>query len=183
MGVQGTQREVPLVATTGEQDVSGQEKLQNLYPRKTSGGKYSFTLIGTPGKAFVLELPTFPIKAVHRMGDRLFAVTPTKMYEWFVNGSYKELGDVSLSGRVMADDNGYQIVWVDGIRGYYYDDNTKEVKQITGDGWYPSRSVTYQDGYFIFVRLGTGQFFLSELLDVAFDPNDQATAEGQPDTL
>ena len=31
------------------------------------------------------------------------------------------------------------------------------------EGWYPSSMVTYMDGYFIFNRTGTGQFFISEL--------------------
>ena len=183
MGVHGNQIEVPLVSNTAEQDISGQESLVNVYPRKTTGSKYPFNLINTPGLAFFAELPTFPIKGLHQNGNRAFAATKTKLYEIFGDGSFKELGSVDLQGRVVMEDNGSQIVMVDGIKGFFYDDTTKVVKEITGDGWYPARTVTYQDGYFIFDRRGTGQFFISDLLDVSFDPLDFATAEGQPDQL
>tara|TARA_R110000744_G_scaffold314268_1_gene421326 strand:- start:2399 stop:3775 length:1377 start_codon:yes stop_codon:yes gene_type:complete len=178
-----TQRQIPLVANTAEGDIAGQEILVNIYPRRSDGGKYPFTLINTPGLAFFLELPTFPVKAVHQNGNRAFAVTPTKLYEIFKNGSFKELGDVSLNGRVAMEDNGTQLVMVDGFKGYYYDANTNLVQQINAEGFYPASTVTYQDGYFIFDRKGTGQFFISNLLDVTFDALDFATAEGQPDPL
>jgi len=177
------QREIPLAANTSEQDISGNELLVNVYPRASTGGKYPFNLINTPGLAFFCELPTFPVLGLHNNKGRVFAVTPSKMYEVFKNGSYVELGDVDLKGRVSMEDNGIQVVVVDGIKGYYYDSNLNEVNQITADGFYPASSVTYQDGYFLFNRNGTGQFFISELLDVAFDPLDFATAEGQPDPL
>lgn len=177
------QREIPLAANTSEQDISGNELLVNVYPRATTGGKYPFNLINTPGLAFFSELPTFPVMGLHQNGNRAFAVTKTKFYEVFIDGSYKELGDVQIIGRPVMEDNGRQIVVVDGLKGYYYDTQTDEVKEITADGFYPANTVTYQDGYFIFDRKGTGQFFISELLDVAFDPLDFATAEGQPDPL
>ena len=183
MPTQGPQRQVPLVATTSEGDISGSEELVNIFPEKTTGGKYPFTLKGAPGQAFFLELPTFPVKEIHFNRGRAFAVTPSKLYEIFTNGSYVELGDVSFSGRVVMEDNGLQIVMVDGFKGYSWDAQSNTVKQLTGDGWYPAKTVTYQDGYFIFERKDTGQFFISDLLSVNFDPLDAATAEGQPDKL
>ena len=177
------QRQIPLAANTSEQDISGNELLINVFPRKSSGGKYPFSLIGTPGLAYFSELPTFPVKGLHQNGERMFAVTPTKLYEVFKNGSFTELGDVNLIGHVVMEDNGTQLVMVDGLKGYYYDANTSLVQEITADGFYPASSVTYQDGYFLFDRKGTGQFFVSNLLDVSFDPLDFATAEGQPDPL
>jgi hypothetical protein len=183
MGIHGNQQEVPLATNTAENDISGQEALINVYPRKSIGGKYPFNLINSPGLAFFTELPTFPIKALHEINGRGFAVTPSKLYEFFSDGSFNELGDVDFTGTVVTEDNGDQIVMVDGSKGYYYDDTTKEVEQLSGDGWYPARTVTYQDGYFIFDRKGTGQFFISDLLNVTFDPLDFASAEGQPDPL
>lgn len=178
-----TQVQIPLAANTSEQDISGSELLVNVYPRKSTGGKYPFNLINTPGLAFFLELPTSPVKGLHVNKGRAFAVTPTKFYEIFDNGKYKELGDVNLTGRVVMEDNGFQVVMVDGNKGYYWDAETNLVSEITAPGFYPSSSVTYQDGYFIFVRNGTGQYFISDLLSVIFDPNNFATAEGQPDPL
>lgn len=177
------QREIPLAANTSEQDISGNELLVNVYPRASTGGKYPFNLINTPGLAFFCELPTFPVLGLHNNKGRVFAVTPSKMYEIFKDGTFKELGNVDLKGRVVMEDNGTQVVAVDGFKGFYYDARLNEVKQITDEAFYPATTVTYQDGYFLFDRKGTGQFFISELLDVAFDPLDFATAEGQPDNL
>lgn len=177
------QKQIPLVANTAEGNIAGHEELINVYVEKATGGKYPFVLKNCPGLAFFLELPTFPVKAVHFNKGRAFAVTPTKLYEIFSNGSFNELGNVHFSGRVVMEDNGAQIVMVDGFSGYYWDATTNLVTQITGDGWYPAKTVTYQDGYFIFERKDTGQFFISELLNVSFDPLDFATAEGQPDKL
>jgi hypothetical protein len=177
------QREIPLAANTSEQDISGNELLVNVYPRASTGGKYPFNLINTPGLAFFCELPTFPVLGLHNNKGRVFAVTPSKMYEIFKSGTFKELGDVDLKGRVVMEDNGIQVVAVDGFNAFYYDAREEEVKQITDEAFYPASTVTYQDGYFLFDRKGTGQFFISELLDVSFDPLDFATAEGQPDNL
>jgi len=177
------QRQIPLVANTAEGDIAGQEVLINVYPRKSVGGKYPFTLINSPGLAFFCELPTFPVLGLHYNKGRAFAVTPSKMYEIFNNGTFKELGDVDLTSRVSMEDNGFQVVVVDGFKGFYWDATTNLVEEITAEGFYPSNTVTYQDGYFIFNRKDTGQFFLSNLLDVSFDPLDFATAEGQPDNL
>jgi hypothetical protein len=183
MQTQNPQRQVPLTSNTAEGDISGNETLINVYPRKTLGGKYPFNLINSPGLALFADLPTYPIKALHKIESRVFAVTPTKLYEIFINGTYNELGNVSFLGRVSTADNGNQLVMVDGTKGYYYDKITSNVLQITADAFYPADTVTYQDGYFIFNRSNTGQFFLSGLLNVTFDPLDFATAEGQPDNL
>jgi hypothetical protein len=179
----GRQREIPLVINTSEQDISGSEALINVYPRASTGGKYKFNLINTPGLAYFCELPTFPILGTHENGNRAFAVTPTKFYEIFKNGNYKELGDVDLKGRGIMSDNGIQVVVVDGFKGFYYDTSLDEVIEIDDEGFYPARTVTYQDGYFLFERKDTGQFFISELLSADFDANDFASAEGQPDNL
>ena len=177
------QLQIPLVSTTSEGDITGRERLVNVYPRVSTGGKYSFHLIGSPGLAEFISLPTFPVIGLHENGERAFAVTPSKFYEIFPNGTYKELGDIDLKGRPVIADNGIQVVVVDGLKGFYYDINTDEVKQITDSAFYPAKTVTYQDGYFIFERKDTAQWFISKLLSADFNGTDFATAEGQPDKL
>ena len=178
------QVQIPLTNNTAEGDISGSETLINMYPRKSAGGKYPFNLTTTPGLALFTELPTLPVLALHKASSRVFAVTPTKFYEIFNNGTFDELGDVDLKGKqVVLAHNLNQVVMVDGIKGYYYDYGTELVEEITSEGFYPASTVTYQDGYFIFNRVGTGQFFISELLSVEFDLLDFASAEGQPDQL
>jgi hypothetical protein len=47
-----TQIQIPLAANTAEGDITGQEKLVNVFPEKSTGGKYPFTLKHCPGLAF-----------------------------------------------------------------------------------------------------------------------------------
>ena len=178
------QIQIPLVSTEAEESIAGIESLTNICPVKTGGGKYPFSLIGSPGMASFITLPgVAPIRALHLWDDRAFAITSKKLYEIFADSSYKELGDIEITGHAVTANNNHQLVIVDGRRGYVYNDNTKEVKELSGDGWYQARGVTQQDGYFIFDRKGTGQFFISDLLDVTFDALNFSTAEGQPDNL
>ena len=180
----GRQIQIPLASSEVEKSVTGIESLTNIYPVKSGGGKYQFSLVNSPGMAPFITLPiTSPIKALHLWDSRAFAVTSKKLYEIFSDGTHKELGELTASGHVVTANNTHQLVIVDGLRGFAYDDNTKKITELAGDGWYPARGVTQQDGYFIFDRKGTGQFFISDLLDVTFDPLNFSTAEGQPDNL
>lgn len=173
----------PVSSNSGRSDSSDGSRLVNLFanilPDSSDGPKA--VLYGTPGTTLFASLPTFPVLAMIEMGEKLYAVTPTRLYqvEWY--GAFTELGAVSITGsRVSITTNGLQIVFVDGAKGYYYS-VADGLHELTGDGWYPSSTVTFQDGYFIFNRTGTGQFFISKLLSVTFDATMWATAEQAPD--
>jgi len=162
------------------QAVNG-SRLVNLYAESMPpDSKSPVAIYGTPGTAKFTELPTGPVLCLHVMDNRLYAMTPTKLYKVDKFGGVSEIGDVFLSGRVSASDNGAILVFVDGNKGYSYS-TEGGLAELSGDGWYPANTVAYQDGYFIFNRANTGQFFLSELLSVNFDPLDYASAEGAPD--
>lgn len=184
------QRQIPLAINVDEGDVSGHATNINVFPERTEGGKYGFTLKSREGFAFHTQLDNFTgVKALHKVGDiesgeRAFALTDTALFEIFDNGTSINHGAVSLFGtRVVCTDNGLQIVFVDGLKGYTFNLATNEVTEIVSEGFYPARTVTYQDGYFIFERTGTKQFFISQLLSATFDAADFASAEGQPDNV
>jgi hypothetical protein len=51
-----------------------------------------------------------------------------------------------------------------GYNGYAYTPETETIEDMsTEEGWFPSDTVDFMDGYFIFNRAGTGQFFISKL--------------------
>lgn len=177
------QREIPLAANVSEGDIAGQEILINVLTRRSTGGKYPFTLIHSPGQAAYAKLPTAPIKQMHDVGGRHFAVTSTKFYEVFTDGTFTELGDINLVGRAVMANNGLQIVVVDGFRGFFYDIATNTVSQILSAAFYPAATVTEQDGFFIFDRKGTDEFFISKLNSVEFDGADFSQAGGRTDKL
>jgi len=156
-------------------------RLVNLYAEALPpDSKTPVALYGTPGTWTFASLPTAPVKALHKLKDKLYAITETRLYYVDQVGAHTEIGTIDQSGPVSASTNGIDLVFVDGKKGYAYNE-TDGLRELSGDGWYPATTVTYQDGYFIFNRAGTGQFFLSDLLSTGFDPLRFATAEGAPD--
>ena len=156
-------------------------RLVNLYAESLPpDSKSNVVLYGTPGTALFAELPTFPVLGLWVMNGTQYAVTPSNLYSISSTGVYTDLGAVNLGGYVSMSTNGTDLCMVDGSRGYRYS-VANGVEEFTGDGWYPANTVTYQDGYFIFNRADTGQFFISNLLSTDLDALDYATAEGAPD--
>jgi len=156
-------------------------RLLNLYPEiQPKGSKVPVVLHHTPGQYKFCSLPTAPIQGLQVMDDVLYAATSSKLYRIDWRGSYTELGDIVCNSKASMATNGIHIVLVNGQRGYAYS-LTDGVYSLAGEGWYPANTVTHQDGYFIFNRRSTGQFFLSGLLSTEFDALDYATAEAAPD--
>ena len=156
-------------------------RLVNLYAEALPPSSRSqVVLYGTPGTALLVELPTFPVLGLWKMDGILYAVTPTNLYSVASNGAYVDLGEVEMNGYVSMATNGMDLCMVDGTKGYHYS-VSDGIEEFIGGGWYPANTVTYQDGYFIFNRADTGQFFISNLLSTELDALDYATAEGSPD--
>jgi len=80
-------------------------------------------------------------------------------------------------------DNGTHVAIVDGTYGYTWTISSSAFAQITDPDFYASDTVTFQDGYFIFTKKNSQQFFISDLNAITFDALDIATAEGSPDYL
>lgn len=155
--------------------------LLNLYPQiEEEGSKSSYILINTCGVELITELPK-KIIGIYEFLDVVYIATIDKLYS-FSNGVYTEIGDMDFSTRTKAifSDNGTNLVIVAG-NGYYYTPSTDTFGSMEQEGWYEADTVAYLDGYFVFNRSGTGQFFISKLFSVEIDPIDWATAEAAPD--
>jgi hypothetical protein len=173
------------LATTQARNVKGNnETLVNMYAdTMPPAAKSQVVLIGTPGWELYLTVENPPIIGMHFFKSDLYIVTRTKMFKInHTNNLITLIGTVNFSTRdsVSIADNGINIVIVGG-NGYYSDGVT--VTQITDPSYYPSDTVTFQDGYFIFNRSGTNQFFISRLYAVTFDGTMYASAEGSPDNI
>lgn len=156
-------------------------RLVNLYAEAMPpDSKTPVAIYGTPGTLLFSALTTGPVLGMQVMNDVLYVMTATRLYSVNSVGAATDLGAITLSGRVSTATNGTQLVFVDGTNGYSYT-VASGIAVLNGDGWYASNSVAMQDGYFIFNRAGTGQFFISDLFSVTFDPLKYATAEGAPD--
>jgi len=156
------------------------QKCVNLYPEKHSpDAKDLISLVGSPGLLLFSTIGNGPIQGLHTMDKVLYAVSGGTLYSINSNGTGTSLGFCGF-GRVSMADNGTTLVIVNGSVGYSYS-VAGGLAKITDADFYPSKTVTFQDGYFIFERSGTGQFYISNLYSVDFLGADFATAEGAPD--
>jgi hypothetical protein len=161
----------------------------NLYPklheRGTGKEQEVASLWGTPGYRFLVNLGSGPIRGTKRASNnQLFVVCGNKLYRVSSNFVQTELGTLSTSsGKVSMDDNGIQLVIVDGENGYVLTLATSSFLPISDTDFPGADQVIFQDGYFIFSRPNSGQFFISGLNAVTFDALDVASVEGSPDNL
>lgn len=166
------------------------QRCVGLYPEmnETGRGKENevAALVATPGLVTLLTLPGTPVRGLYTAsnGD-LYAVAEDKLYYIDSNWASTELGTLQTnSGPVSMADNGFDLVIVDGsVHGYVLVFATDTFAQITDPDFLGANQVTYQDGYFIFNKLDTGQFYISSLNGTDFDALDFASSEGNPDKI
>lgn len=161
----------------------------NLYPELDELGtgkeREVASLVATPGLETLATLGIGPVRAFYTATNgRVFAVSGNQFFEINSDWTYVSRGTlVTQSGVVSIADNGIELVFVDGIQGWVFTFADNTFSQITDPDFLGADMVMYQDGYFIFNKPGTGQFYITGLNDVTFDALDLATAEGSPDNL
>lgn len=161
----------------------------NLYAEKNEAGTGKegevAALLGTPGLTLKLTLAGGVCRGLWTASNgTLYAVGGNKLYS--INSSFvaTERGTLNTSsGTVSMADNGLQLVIVDGANGYSFTFGTNTFAQITDGDFLGANQVVFQDGYFIFNKPSSGQFYISGLNDVTFDALDFATSEGNPDNV
>ncbi len=124
---------------------------------------------------------------VHTAGDRGSPETVIDILSNDIAGTGGDIDPttVHIEGSTDGeyDVNGEGVWAVDDTTGAItFTPKLEEFKNMGDEeGWYPSDTVAYMDGYFIFNRTGTGQFFISQLYSTDIDPLDWATGEAAPD--
>lgn len=165
------------------------QRCVNMYPEKheVGGAKEGevMCLIGTPGKLLKLTLAAGVVRGIYTASNgRVFAVGANKLYEISSTFVATELGTLNTtSGSVSMSDNGLHLVIVDGPNGYKFEFGTNIFANVIDPNFMGANFVTFQDGYFIFNKPSTGQFYISGLNDTTIDPLDFASSEGSPDPL
>lgn len=178
------------------------QRCVNLYPEQieTGTGKEgeAFHFVNTPGLRKLLEVGIGPIRLIHvDPSDRIFVASADKLYKINYSGtvwSALELGTLSTSsGTVKAAStllvNGDSItVFVDGEDSYAY----RYLSAVETFGTFASFAyeqvdgathVEFIDGYFIYNKPDSSQFFVSEWGAFGVDPLSFASAEGDPDNV
>lgn len=175
-GIQSyTSRSLPLSA----------QRLVNCFLEKqVPGAKSQTPVFGAPGLTAWATLPTGPVRGMWNFNGSLYAVSGGTLYRINSAGGFKALGNGIAGTQVVAmSDNGTQLIVVNGLGGFIVDD-MDNYQQIQNANFYSAASVLYFDGYFVFDRKGTNEFFLSALNDgTSYSGLDFASAEAQPGFL
>jgi Phage stabilisation protein len=174
------------------------QRLVNFYVELSPLGQGKEAQIGvilsTPGLRLRSTFGSDPIRGIYTptIGGVSYAVSGNKLYSSSNNFQTSSLvGTLQTSnGPVQFADNGSAVtdskmMLIDGTYGYTFSisNPASTFTQITDPQFYASTSITFQDGYFILNRLGTGYFFISDLNDVTFPDLNEALKSGYGDNI
>lgn len=141
-------------------------------------------LIGAPGTANWAEVGAGPIKELLNFNDVLYCISGRQLFSIDQSGFATLLGTMDESNQPSISFNLNQIVITNGVNGYVYDTTSLAFSKISDPDFYSSTSVTYQDGYSVFNRTNTGQFFTSDIDDaLVYDAIDFDEAVLRGDNL
>ncbi len=159
------------------------QRVLNLYGEtQPKGTKAQVALLEPPGIIEAATLGVGPVRGLHTFDGTLYAVSGGSLYSVASNHLVTELGGtIAGSDVVSIGDNGDQIGIVNGSNGYIYSPSSG-FQLITDTAFNPADTITFLDGFFLFNRSGTGQFFRSDSLDgTSYDSTAFGTAESQSD--
>lgn len=185
---------LPLAASYGmaRSSVTSGGSLINLYPQLTpAGARGPVALIGAPGTALFANLTysfedaeldeTLIHAAIEAWDGQVVVVGEHAIYLVQSDATWARLANTGMAGPVSIAWNGIDVAAVNGTEGYWITETT--VDPIDDAAFYPSNSVTFLNGYFIFNRADTGQAFMTRAYSRLFDGLDFAEAEKAPDNL
>ena len=143
----------------------------------------------TPGLHLLGTLGTGPIRGIHQAGTgAIYVVSGVGVYR--INSSAwtgSLLGNIDPaldpSQPVSMADNGLVMVIVNGPSGWTVDLQTFAFAAITDPNFSGSARVDYLDGYLLFAKPNTPQFYSSDFLATTFDPLFFANKQSYSDLL
>lgn len=164
------------------------QRLVNMYGEpQTEDSRSELALFSCPGLRTSIEVSTFfTVYALKKMGEYLYAVVGNVLYQIDSTLTATAKGTLGTSpGKVRLSSNGLQLTVLTSLgSAWTYNASTDTFAQITDPNFQNASDVTFLDGYTIFSKLNSGQFFWSELNDsTSYDALDFQTAEWEPDNL
>lgn len=164
------------------------ELLVNCYPVTSTSrrSKAIKAIYGRAGLELFGNYGEFRARGLHAFGSRLYGVFRGELISISNDSIGVSKGTLeTIDGTVSMDDNGTQLMVVDGASGYTFNVDTDTFAKIT-DADFPANPthVTYLDGFFIVTVANSDQFHVSTLKDgTSWNALDFASAESDPDDL
>lgn len=161
------------------------QRLVNLHAEKCPpDAKTQVAVKGCPGVVSFASVGTGPIRGMNLMGGLLYVVSGTSLYSVSSTGTATFLGGV-ISGTtpVSMDNNGTQIVIVNGVHAYVYSVSGGFVV-VNDVDFNVAKTVRFIDQRFAFDWAGTNKWFISDTLDgTSYQALAFASAESHPDDV
>jgi hypothetical protein len=162
-------------------------RMVNLFPEtlpEDSGGKTSAFLQRAPGLRALATIGTGPIRGLHSYGAYMYVVSGNSLYQVTTSYVATLLGTVANDGPVSMADNGIQLFVACNGPSYIFNNATNAFGQINDPDFTGAVTVSYLDGYFVYIQPDSQLVWTTALLDgTSIDPLDFASAEGSPDNL
>ena len=153
------------------------------------GGRSDSLLRCAPGASvFSIPGPAAPVRGMHDVEGRMFAVVGTSLYQLTPAGVAIRWGEIPGVGMVSMAHNqitgGNELVIASGSSGYVLNTVTEQFGQITDDGFPGFKVCDFSDGYIVGVE-PQGRFWFHSDLAAATEYNtlDRYEAESQPDRI
>ena len=170
---------------TSQSPFVAHERTLNFYPElvEAQAAANSIVLYPTPGFAPFLSLPTYPVRGMLYLNNRLFVVSGATFYELFENQTYVSRGTVYSDGQPATlssnGDAGHQVWITSGGHGYIYDTVSGTfTSDVRLDAWMGA----FCDGYFLRLDTQTSTLGISSLEDgLTWDETDVAQRSTTPD--
>jgi hypothetical protein len=158
----------------------------NLYAeQQPQDAKEAVALLWAPGLPLYQAVGAGPIRGLMFMRNFLYVVSGTRLIRVANSGATLDLGEIPGVGLVQMANDGTNIVILSGPESdQAYVATQSTLTQITDSDFPGASDVAWMDGYFVFIKPDSNQFFLSELNDPTdYDATQIATAEGSPEDL
>lgn len=176
-----TRRTIPLSTQYNKRGENANDALVNLYAAPAPEGRSGLDIYGLSGTKQFSNLSPSAGRGVIVMAGVLYAVTGGAAYQVAGDGSSVSLGSIPGTGPVRMAHNGTQIACVNAT-GNCYMISASGVSKISDPDYLLASDVAWLDGYLVFTRKDSGEFFYSGVQNpTSFDSLDFATAEGAPD--
>lgn len=162
------------------------QRCVNLYAVFDEQGADVAALYGTPGlKLFAIAGLGSIRGCLATANDRAFVVSGAELYEISSNGAATLRGSLlGTDGIVTMADNGFQLGICDGDKVYILTYATNAFTVVTDPDIPSAKTISFVDGYFVVVKNGSGQFYISALYNgLSWNALDFASAESSPDEL
>ncbi|QBP10433.1 hypothetical protein [Cupriavidus metallidurans] len=181
---------VPLTsgAYTARSLIANAQRCVNLYPEQNpQDAAAPVTHYPTPGLTLVSAPPVAgESRCIYTSTTgRRYEVAGQTVYSVDANNVYTKIGTLTTqSGHVSMQDNGTDAALVDGSSsGWWINLATNVMTAITDAAFYGADRVDIVDGFFIFNKPNTQQFYISNYNDITFNSLDIASKSTYPDKL